>query len=854
MNDSNEERKILEHSSSSSSISALTPLKRTDSNQTKKLRSEPKSSPQPRKNISDSEDLNSPTFVRKIEENGTKKEVEANEGNKKKSSKEIKKKHRSGTKESLEIEAMHESSEDRSDEEESLKNLTLSESHPTMEDLRRKKETLKKQKESLRKEEENLKKQSKNSFDKQRKQWKKQKEDILREVKMDLKRKDQMMYRLSNDSYKDLEDVVVGWVKMRDGFKKWHSRWLVLRPGRLIYYRDEFDKDCLGIILLNGTKVKARQTKRKGFAFKIWHPEDKSIYSSKGLKGETRFSAKLPIGFSYCIFLCKTEEERALWMKGIEICQSDIIPVNFVGKYNIVIEKNEPIDEEINMSSEESDDNEDHRKIIHKGTRYQPQIVDDKYKEGNTEEEIPPTFKNLIFTLLKQVKPGMDLSRLVLPTFILEPRSTLEKLTDFLTHSEILAEVPKLKNPQDRMITFLKWYFSGFYIKPEGVKKPYNPILGEVCRCMWEHQNGTKTFYISEQVSHHPPISAFYASNRKEGFIINGSILFSSKFLGTYAASILDGFASVYILPYDEEYEITFPSAHAKGFLFGKLIMELVGLVTVTCRKTGYKAEIEFRSKPFLRSDYNIIQAKIKKGKEVIFNISGKWDSKLEITNVKTNECTVLWEPTPEIRQNRVPMQKPLWEDMKENESDKLWNKVTDAIKKGDQQAATDEKTVLEERQRKEARERQERSIIYKPKLFFQHNGNWVYKKFNKEPFNEETEIDEYEYKGLILSRKKNEEEDAKELMDALEEEKIEDDSVDDFPPEVSNGPKPIEKFEQDLLRIEKKILTLQHRAENKQTKSTDWTLIFFMVVVFFIFYYFHLRISFLESQHVNNL
>ena len=47
----------------------------------------------------------------------------------------------------------------------------------------------------------------------------------------------------------------------------------------------------------------------------------------------------------------------------------------------------------------------------------------------------------------------------------------------------------------------LKWYLSGFYKKPKGLKKPYNPILGEVFRCQWENpKTNSKTFYIAEQV------------------------------------------------------------------------------------------------------------------------------------------------------------------------------------------------------------------------------------------------------------------------------------------------------------------------------------------------------------------
>lgn len=152
----------------------------------------------------------------------------------------------------------------------------------------------------------------------------------------------------------------------------------------------------------------------------------------------------------------------------------------------------------------------------------------------------------------------MDLSRVVLPTFILEPRSFLDKLSDYYYHADILARyVPKRlgfglpvcvtshfvssavkeDEPLTRMKTVVKWYLSGFYKKPKGLKKPYNPILGETFRCSWDHDNGSKTFYIAEQVSHHPPISAFYVTNRQEGFTVSATILAKSKFYGESRAS-----------------------------------------------------------------------------------------------------------------------------------------------------------------------------------------------------------------------------------------------------------------------------------------------------------------------------
>ncbi|CAH2217167.1 jg17683, partial [Pararge aegeria aegeria] len=152
---------------------------------------------------------------------------------------------------------------------------------------------------------------------------------------------------------------------------------------------------------------------------------------------------------------------------------------------------------------------------------------------GELVEEVAEENKSLLWFLLKQVRPGMDLSKVVLPTFILEPRSFLDKLSDNYYHADLLAQAQTAEDPYQRFKGVLKWYLSGLYRKPKGLKKPYNPVLGETFRCCWQHADqDTYTYYIAEQVSHHPPISAFYISNRKDGFVIEGSLLAKSKFYG----------------------------------------------------------------------------------------------------------------------------------------------------------------------------------------------------------------------------------------------------------------------------------------------------------------------------------
>lgn len=47
--------------------------------------------------------------------------------------------------------------------------------------------------------------------------------------------------------------------------------------------------------------------------------------------------------------------------------------------------------------------------------------------------------RSIIMHMLSQVRVGMDLTRIVLPTFILEKRSLLEMYAEFLAHPDIFT-------------------------------------------------------------------------------------------------------------------------------------------------------------------------------------------------------------------------------------------------------------------------------------------------------------------------------------------------------------------------------------------------------------------------------
>jgi hypothetical protein len=58
--------------------------------------------------------------------------------------------------------------------------------------------------------------------------------------------------------------------------------------------------------------------------------------------------------------------------------------------------------------------------------------------------------------LLSQVKIGMDLTKVVLPTFILERRSLLEMYADFFAHPDMFVGISNATNPKDRIVAVLR--------------------------------------------------------------------------------------------------------------------------------------------------------------------------------------------------------------------------------------------------------------------------------------------------------------------------------------------------------------------------------------------------------------
>lgn len=111
---------------------------------------------------------------------------------------------------------------------------------------------------------------------------------------------------------------------------------------------------------------------------------------------------------------------------------------------------------------------------------------------------------------------NFDILKLSLPVALFEPRSYLEKLTDPWVYPHFLDNAAAAADPIERLKWVTTWIIGGFHIALSRFEKPFNPILGET----WQASLPDGCRVYLEQISHHPPISAFQliGPNRKYEF------------------------------------------------------------------------------------------------------------------------------------------------------------------------------------------------------------------------------------------------------------------------------------------------------------------------------------------------
>ncbi|KAG6090891.1 hypothetical protein E4U30_007847 [Claviceps sp. LM220 group G6] len=308
-----------------------------------------------------------------------------------------------------------------------------------------------------------------------------------------------------------------------------------------------------------------------------------------------------------------------------------------------------------------------------------------------------------------------DLSSLTAPPFILSSQSLTEFSSYWATHPSLLTAPVAEPDAAKRALLVLKWFLSTlkhqYASRSEqfgNEKKPLNPFLGELFTGSWVDEAGETTL-ISEQVSHHPPATAYCIQNKKSGVQLEGYNAQKATFKSTIIVKQIGH--AVLTIPVgsgdnmqQERYLITLPSLHIEGLIFGAPFVELDGSTYISS-SSGYTAKIDYSGKGWLSGKKNTILATLYptgKEKDVLYNVTGQWTKEFEIyegSPKKNSPATLVatydavGTAQSELKIAPVEKQYPL-------ESRRAWAKVAEAIQAGDMDTVSAEKGKIEQAQR----------------------------------------------------------------------------------------------------------------------------------------------------------
>uniref|UniRef100_A0A452R603 Oxysterol-binding protein n=1 Tax=Ursus americanus TaxID=9643 RepID=A0A452R603_URSAM len=218
---------------------------------------------------------------------------------------------------------------------------------------------------------------------------------------------------------------------------------------------------------------------------------------------------------------------------------------------------------------------------------------------------------------------GMELSKITMPVIFNEPLSFLQRLTEYMEHTYLIHKASSFSDSVERMQCVAAFAVSAVASQWERTGKPFNPLLGETYELV---RDDLGFRLISEQVSHHPPISAFHAEGLNNDFIFHGSIYPKLKFWGKSVEAEPKGTITLELLEHSEAYTWTNPTCCVHNIIVGKLWIEQYGNVEITNHKTGDKCVLNFKPCGLFGKELHKVEGYIQdKSKKKLCALYGKW-------------------------------------------------------------------------------------------------------------------------------------------------------------------------------------------------------------------------------------
>ena len=320
-----------------------------------------------------------------------------------------------------------------------------------------------------------------------------------------------------------------------------------------------------------------------------------------------------------------------------------------------------------------------------------------------------------------QLSVGADLTRISMPAIFFHPYSQLELLSyRTLRYLSLLKQAASLDHPQQRMVSVVSWYLS-IAGADNFNKKGFNPVLGET------HVAGVRdksVEYVSEQVSHHPPVTAYRMSCNDVDISLLGNAGFKVSFGGNSAGSVSAGFVRITVG--DEVYVVDkpIPDFHLHNVIMpGPKRFQWTGRANIVCEATGLRTSLRFFEKTegggwissgTVTNHYDGFVEH--KGKEVV-RVEGQCGGtpSFSRTDHALSDAELLQVA---VAGDEEALEYADAEGARDTESILVWKDVRDAIVVDDMSAAGAAKSVVEERMRAERRERKAAHSTHEPSCF----------------------------------------------------------------------------------------------------------------------------------------
>jgi hypothetical protein len=322
---------------------------------------------------------------------------------------------------------------------------------------------------------------------------------------------------------------------------------------------------------------------------------------------------------------------------------------------------------------------------------------------------------------LKDMLGSDIMSMFSLPTFLMEPISTLQKMAEIMQYQRLLDEANAEEDPEVRLAKVTAFAVA-VYSTMERSKKPFNPILGETYELKMD--DGVST-YIAEQVSHHPPIGAGHVKTKNFTYDITSAV--TTKFMGNWVDVYPVGRTRITLHRTGETFNIVPPSSRVNNLIIGRIWIDTFGEMKVLNLTTGGRAELEFKPCGIMSFSRYVCTGSIKRpdGTKAL-TVDGHWNRDLSYRRVDGNDEIMLWECDPwpakankygfttyAIKMNELTSA-PTY-GLLASDSRLRPDRVALENEEG---SATSLKTQLEERQRAERRERKDKGDTWSPRWF----------------------------------------------------------------------------------------------------------------------------------------